>query len=56
MLAETLDTSFHSVDELRGFTSVPVLSSSPRIVTEADRQRGSGGSGWRRQGRCWGWS
>ena len=56
MLAEMLDTSFHSADELRDFTIVPVLVSIPRIVTEADRQRGSGGSGWRRQGRCWGWS
>jgi uncharacterized protein involved in exopolysaccharide biosynthesis len=39
MLAEMLDTSFHSVDELRKFTSVAVLVSIPRIVTEADRQR-----------------
>jgi hypothetical protein len=39
MLAETLDTSFHSADELRDFTSVPVLVSVPRIVTEVDRQR-----------------
>jgi polysaccharide chain length determinant protein (PEP-CTERM system associated) len=39
MLAETLDTSFHSTDELREFTIVPVLASVPRIVTEVDRQR-----------------
>jgi polysaccharide chain length determinant protein (PEP-CTERM system associated) len=39
MLAETLDTSFHSADELREFTIVPVLASVPRIVTEVDRQR-----------------
>ncbi len=39
VLAEILDTSFHSVNELRAFTSVPVLVSIPRIVTEADRQR-----------------
>jgi polysaccharide chain length determinant protein (PEP-CTERM system associated) len=39
ILAEMLDTSFHSVNELRAFTSVPVLVSIPRIVTEADRQR-----------------
>ena len=39
LLAEMLDTSFHSTDELRKFTSVPVLVSVPRIVTEADRQR-----------------
>ena len=37
MLAEMLDTSFHSVDELREFTIVPVLVSMPRIVTDADR-------------------
>jgi polysaccharide chain length determinant protein (PEP-CTERM system associated) len=29
--AEQLDTSFHSVDEVRGFTSVPVLATIPRI-------------------------
>jgi polysaccharide chain length determinant protein (PEP-CTERM system associated) len=39
MLAEMLDTSFHSADELREFSSIPVLVSVPRIVTEADRQR-----------------
>jgi succinoglycan biosynthesis transport protein ExoP len=39
VLAEILDTSFHSVNELRAFTSVPVLVSIPRIVTEADRRR-----------------
>jgi polysaccharide chain length determinant protein (PEP-CTERM system associated) len=39
MLAEMLDTSFHSTDELRAFSIVPVLVSIPRIVTEADRQR-----------------
>ena len=39
MLAEMLDTSFHSADELRAFSSVPVLVSVPRIVTEANRQR-----------------
>ncbi|HTK89145.1 MAG TPA: XrtA system polysaccharide chain length determinant [Verrucomicrobiae bacterium] len=39
MLAETLDTSFHSADELREFTLVPVLASVPRIVTELDRHR-----------------
>ncbi len=35
MLAEMLDTSFHSVDELRAFTTVPVLVEHP-----ADRDRG----------------
>jgi polysaccharide chain length determinant protein (PEP-CTERM system associated) len=39
MLAEMLDTSFHSADELRAFTIVPVLVTVPRIVTDADRQR-----------------
>jgi hypothetical protein len=39
MLAEQLDTSFHSADELREFSSVPVLVSISRIVTDADRQR-----------------
>ena len=29
--AEQLDTSFHTVDDLRGFTSVPVLATIPRI-------------------------
>ena len=40
MLAEMLDTSFHSIDEMRQFTIVPVLVSVPKIVTDADRQRG----------------
>ncbi|TMK80573.1 MAG: hypothetical protein E6G47_06590 [Actinobacteria bacterium] len=39
MLAEMLDTSFHSTAELREFSVVPVLVSIPRIVTEADRRR-----------------
>ena len=39
VLAETLDTSFHSADELREFTVVPVLATVPRIVTEVDRKR-----------------
>jgi polysaccharide chain length determinant protein (PEP-CTERM system associated) len=39
MVAEMLDTSFHSADELREFSSVPVLVSVPRIVTDADRLR-----------------
>jgi polysaccharide chain length determinant protein (PEP-CTERM system associated) len=39
LLAESLDTSFHSVDELRAFTPAPVLASIPRLVTEADRRR-----------------
>lgn len=38
-LVERLDTSFHSVDELRAFTRVPVLASIPRIVTRGDTWR-----------------
>ena len=38
-LAEILDTSFHSVKELREFSIVPVLVSIPRILTETDRKR-----------------
>lgn len=38
-LAETRDTSFHGVDELRGFTTVPVLGSVRPIVTRADLRR-----------------
>jgi polysaccharide chain length determinant protein (PEP-CTERM system associated) len=36
MLAEQLDTSLHSVGELRALTAVPVLVTIPRIVTAAD--------------------
>jgi succinoglycan biosynthesis transport protein ExoP len=39
VLAEKLDGSFHTLDDLRAFTRVPVLASIPRIVTEADRRR-----------------
>ncbi len=39
VLAEMLDTSFHSVNELQEFSIVPVLVSIPRIATDADRQR-----------------
>jgi polysaccharide chain length determinant protein (PEP-CTERM system associated) len=41
VLAEMVDATFHSVDELRAFTPVPVLASIPWISTEADlwRQR-----------------
>jgi protein tyrosine kinase modulator len=38
--AEQLNAAFHSVDDLRAFTSVPVLVSIPRIVTAADTARG----------------
>ena len=36
LLAERLDTSFYSCDELRAFTRVPVLAAIPQIVTSAD--------------------
>jgi polysaccharide biosynthesis transport protein len=36
VLAEHLDTSFHSVDDLRGFAAVPVAAVIPRIVREDD--------------------
>lgn len=36
VLAEQIDTSFHSVQELRAFTNVPILAAIPRIVTTAD--------------------
>ena len=39
MLAEMVDTSFHAADELRAFTTVPVLVSIPWISTEADLRR-----------------
>ena len=39
MVAEALDTSFHSANELREFSSVPVLVGISKIVTDADRQR-----------------
>jgi len=39
MLAEQLDTSFHSVDDLRAFSTLPVLVTIPEIRTRADRTR-----------------
>lgn len=39
VLAEQLDTSFHTVDGLRALAKVQVLVSIPLIVTEADRRR-----------------
>jgi succinoglycan biosynthesis transport protein ExoP len=39
VLAEHIDTSFHSVDDLRAFSPVPVLVSIPRIVTHIDLRR-----------------
>jgi polysaccharide chain length determinant protein (PEP-CTERM system associated) len=37
--AEILDSSFHSVDDLRAFSTIPVLVTIPRIVTETDAHR-----------------
>jgi polysaccharide chain length determinant protein (PEP-CTERM system associated) len=37
-VAETIDSSIHTVDELRAFSTVPVLVTIPRIVTEPDRR------------------
>ena len=39
VLAEMVDTSFHSAGDLRAYTTVPVLVSIPRIVTEGDARR-----------------
>jgi polysaccharide chain length determinant protein (PEP-CTERM system associated) len=38
-LAERLDASFHSTDDLKAYTRVPVLASIPAIVTASDRRR-----------------
>jgi hypothetical protein len=38
-LREQLDTSFHTVEDLRAFSPMPVLVSLPRIVTKADTRR-----------------
>ena len=39
MLAERLDSSFHTVEDLRAFSAVPVLVSIPRITTRTDLRR-----------------
>lgn len=39
VLAEFYDASFHSLEELRAFTKVPVLVSIPRLVTAAEERR-----------------
>ena len=36
--AELLDTSFHSTDDIRSFTRVPIVGTIPRIVTPRDRR------------------
>lgn len=39
LVAEQFDTSFHSVDDIRHFTSVPVLGSIPRIAAPSSSNR-----------------
>lgn len=39
VIAEQRDTSFHSLDELRAFTALPVLATIPDIWTPADKRR-----------------
>jgi polysaccharide chain length determinant protein (PEP-CTERM system associated) len=39
VLAEQVDTSYRSVDEIRASVPVPVLSTIPKITTERDRAR-----------------
>ena len=39
VIAENLDGSFHTLDDLRAFTSVPVLAIIPRIASAADSRR-----------------
>jgi succinoglycan biosynthesis transport protein ExoP len=39
VIAEQVDTSYRTVDEIRATAPVPVLSTIPRIVTEGDRAR-----------------
>jgi polysaccharide chain length determinant protein (PEP-CTERM system associated) len=39
IVVDRLDTSFHTVDELRSFTQVPVLASIPKINTKRDLER-----------------
>ena len=39
MVAEQVDTSFHSLDDLRAYVPAPVAATIPRIVTAADERR-----------------
>ena len=39
LLAEKLDSSFHSMAEIRRFTNLPVLASIPRVQTPGDEWR-----------------
>ena len=38
--ADRLDSSFHTVIEVRAFTNVPVLATVPPIITRRDQARG----------------
>src|SRR5204863_7212923 len=40
IVVDRMDTSFHTVDDLRAFTQVPVLASIPQITTAAERRTG----------------
>ncbi len=39
VLAEVLDTSFHSASDLRAHVGIPLLVSIPRILTDHDVRR-----------------
>ena len=39
LLSERLDTTFHSIEDLRAFVSVPTLFNIPLIATAAERRR-----------------
>ena len=39
IVSEASDTSFHSVDDLRAFSKIPVIATIQRIVTDRDRLR-----------------
>jgi ferric-dicitrate binding protein FerR (iron transport regulator) len=39
LFVEQVDTSFHTVDEIRSFTRIPVLVSIPAINSPSDRRR-----------------
>jgi succinoglycan biosynthesis transport protein ExoP len=39
LLSERLDTTFHSIEDLRAFITVPTLFSIPLIATAAERRR-----------------
>ncbi len=43
-IVERMDTSFHTLDDLRSFTSVPVLASVPRLVTWTDQRQARRGT------------